>query len=226
MSINRVAVAALSLLAILALVPPSAPGQTGAAFMTVDVPGSTMDVSVYLQAGSTAWKLGMASFVFRYDTTAIAFESELAEGTWDSGQFPASYGDQFSARYHHGQGQSIEIDFTGSSGSGVFVSMLPTLVGTLRFTVKDAGKNPLIQWSGDGTFVSDDLGIDRTSGITFTNPIVGGVDDETLPTAFSLEQNYPNPFNPATTIRYAVPTCSPSLKNWKSRRNPYWRILH
>ena len=209
MSILRFAAVTLSVLMVLSFVAPDASGQSAEAFMSVDVAGSTMDVSVFVrQTGSTAWKLGMSSFVFRFDTTAIAFDSELAEGIWDDSQFPGSYGDQFSARYHHGMARSIEIDFIGASGSGVPISMLPALVGSLRFTVKDAGKNPAIQWSGDASFLSDDLGIERTSSITFTNPIVGGVEEETIPEVFALDQNYPNPFNPTTTIHYSVPTQS------------------
>ncbi len=37
------------------------------------------------------------------------------------------------------------------------------------------------------------------------NPLVGIANNQTVPTAFSLQQNYPNPFNPATTIEYSVP---------------------
>jgi len=38
--------------------------------------------------------------------------------------------------------------------------------------------------------------------------ITTGVDDNILPTKFSLDQNYPNPFNPKTTISYTVPSKS------------------
>ncbi len=31
------------------------------------------------------------------------------------------------------------------------------------------------------------------------------MDEETVPTEFTLQQNYPNPFNPSTTIRFGLP---------------------
>jgi hypothetical protein len=33
-----------------------------------------------------------------------------------------------------------------------------------------------------------------------------GMEENALPTEFSLSQNYPNPFNPATTISYSIPS--------------------
>lgn len=31
------------------------------------------------------------------------------------------------------------------------------------------------------------------------------MDENKIPTSYSLEQNYPNPFNPVTTIKYSIP---------------------
>lgn len=38
-----------------------------------------------------------------------------------------------------------------------------------------------------------------------TNAKVTAVDENQIPTEFSLEQNYPNPFNPSTVIKYTLP---------------------
>ncbi|PJA96800.1 MAG: hypothetical protein CO129_04610, partial [Ignavibacteriales bacterium CG_4_9_14_3_um_filter_34_10] len=35
---------------------------------------------------------------------------------------------------------------------------------------------------------------------------VSSVEDENIPSKFSLAQNYPNPFNPSTTIQYSIPS--------------------
>jgi len=37
------------------------------------------------------------------------------------------------------------------------------------------------------------------------NEVTTDVEDETIPTEYSVSQNYPNPFNPSTTIKYAIP---------------------
>jgi len=50
--------------------------------------------------------------------------------------------------------------------------------------------------------------IDLDGTINYTEPIsvdvLTGVDDNRLPTEFSLKQNYPNPFNPSTTIEFNI----------------------
>lgn len=38
-----------------------------------------------------------------------------------------------------------------------------------------------------------------------TTTVATAVENEILPTEFSLEQNYPNPFNPSTTLNFALP---------------------
>ena len=193
--------------AAMAVTPGAVSAQTAEASFVLAPSGNTLDVSIYIrQTGSPDWKLGMASFVFTYDTTVIEYQSKVAEGVWDDDRFPASYGDQFWARYFALGGGSMEIDFTGANGTGVFISLLDALVGTLRFNVKDPVREPNIRWVPGATFVSDDAGVDRTSGVTLKDlPVSVEAVDMGIPTTFTLEQNYPNPFNPSTTIRYGVP---------------------
>lgn len=50
------------------------------------------------------------------------------------------------------------------------------------------------------------LALARVSGTTENTLAVGtDVEEEIIPTAFTLSQNYPNPFNPSTVISYQLP---------------------
>jgi subtilisin-like proprotein convertase family protein len=54
--------------------------------------------------------------------------------------------------------------------------------------------------------------IDLDGEVHYTDPIridvLTGVEENAVPTEFSLGQNYPNPFNPSTIIRYGLPVAS------------------
>ena len=56
----------------------------------------------------------------------------------------------------------------------------------------------LKQIDNDGTFTYS-----KTVTVDLSN--ITDVDEEDLPTEYSLSQNYPNPFNPSTAIRYSIP---------------------
>ncbi|KUG25374.1 hypothetical protein ASZ90_004802 [hydrocarbon metagenome] len=57
----------------------------------------------------------------------------------------------------------------------------------------------LKQIDNDGTFAySKTITVDLTT--------ITSIEDEEIPTVYSLEQNYPNPFNPSTTIAFTVPS--------------------
>jgi hypothetical protein len=180
--------------------------QSGEVILSDQLSGSTYDLVLSIkQTGATAWKLGVASFVVTYDPLALRFETELEEGNWDDNKFPGSYGDQFSARYTLSGARSVEVDFTGVNGSGVFLSLLPTVLGKLRFTVLDPVRGFMVRWDQQATVVYDDQGVDRTSSVLLGLATAIGEEPWEIPSAFELQQNYPNPFNPATTIRYGVP---------------------
>ena len=56
----------------------------------------------------------------------------------------------------------------------------------------------LKQIDNDGTFT-------YSKTITVDLKTITSVENQELPTVYSLEQNYPNPFNPTTTIKFALP---------------------
>ncbi|MFA4818833.1 MAG: T9SS type A sorting domain-containing protein [Patescibacteria group bacterium] len=53
--------------------------------------------------------------------------------------------------------------------------------------------------------VRDNQILGSTVTVMVNVTVATGVEDESVPTRYSLSQNYPNPFNPATTIRFGLP---------------------
>jgi hypothetical protein len=69
--------------------------------------------------------------------------------------------------------------------------------------------NAVARYATTGSFggIVSDSGAYATNGISAVLSLTGSfcdVNQEAVPTAFSLSQNYPNPFNPSTTIGYTV----------------------
>ena len=82
-------------------------------------------------------------------------------------------------------------------------------------TIKyQSGTNIEVQYGAD--LCSDSLGgegiiiINGTFCGSATDLDIKTSDSLTIPDVFALEQNYPNPFNPSTSIRYTIPSVTPS----------------
>ena len=171
-SLGYVLVHTLMFCAVMGSYGPTAVAQTGEATVVVNVIGLNADVSLYLmRTGGTQWSLGLASFVFNFNNGPLTYSSLLNNGVWSGGSF---YGTSFSAAYPP-TGRSMEIEFNGGPGQGTDVPTVPTLIGTLRFTISDVNASHNITWDPTSSFVSDDGGGDVTGGITWTNPLNGGL---------------------------------------------------
>jgi hypothetical protein len=126
------------------MLPATTMAQTATATMTVSVNGANCDVSVFLErTGGTSFNLGDCSFVFAYNTSALTYNSELAEGIFDNGT-STDYQDQYSSSYTGGY-RSVEIALNPSV-TGTTVPASPTLVGTLRFTITNSSANHNVAW--------------------------------------------------------------------------------
>lgn len=82
-------------------------------------------------------------------------------------------------------------------------SVLPA--GTYYYASRFQYENGAYSYGGynsDGGGFWD--GTQNISGILIVEPATS-VNDDNIPTTYSLNQNYPNPFNPSTSIRFSVP---------------------
>jgi len=180
--------------------------QTGEAHLRW-TPGVTdVEVSVLVKrTGGAAWNLGFSTLAFRYNKTALAFNTVSGTGRWD-GATSSAYGPVVSAASLDSSTRSVEVEHLGNSGSGTDVPTLVALVGTVKFRVKDNTKPLDIQWDPLFSTVHTDAGVNITNNIVFIVDGTVGVAGEAaeVPQEFALQQNYPNPFNPTTTITVAV----------------------
>jgi hypothetical protein len=98
------------------------------------------------------------------------------------------------------------IEVAKSDNEGLTWEVVTTLEGTemcVRATIHidDLAANRIrLENKGTGDVDLDD--------IIVTKYVATSVEEEIIPTEFSLNQNYPNPFNPSTTINFSLPKSS------------------
>ncbi len=98
------------------------------------------------------------------------------------------------------------IEVAKSDNEGLTWEIVTTINGTeqckrIEVAINDKATNR-IRLEGKGT---GDVDLDD---ITVTKFVSTSVEEEIIPTEFSLNQNYPNPFNPSTTINFSLPKSS------------------
>jgi predicted extracellular nuclease len=138
-------------------------------------------------------------------------------GTLGDGEVPKEKWESVLVAYQNAEITNINAD-GGSNFGELFVS---DGTGDTRVELED-GSNSYHNGSGEpGTIlIQQNATFDELIGImyySFSNyklvprkdddfvNYTGVIDENTIPTEYSLEQNYPNPFNPSTTIQYSLP---------------------
>ncbi len=168
---NLIPASILTIILVLLAGSQFAQAQVGNATITTARNGVNFDVSVFIQRiGGIGWNMGSSSFVFNYNSSAMTFDSILTKGQWDVST-SVLYGPLLSASYLSGNARSVETD-NPTTGSGTDVPVVPTLVGTLRFTITNFSVNHNITWTSTSiTQIHDALG--NLLSIILTDPTNG-----------------------------------------------------
>lgn len=174
MKSNFIIASVMTIIIALLVASPIAQAQVGNATITTARNGVNFDVSVFIQrTGGAAWSLGTSTFVFNYNSSAMTFDSILTKGIWDAST-SALYSPLLSASYVSGAARSLETDNV-TTGSGTDIPILPTLVGTLRFTITNFNVNHNITWSplvpAGSSGITNAAGVPQT--VTLTDPTNG-----------------------------------------------------
>jgi hypothetical protein len=161
----------LTIIIVLLVASPFAQAQqVGNATITTARNGVNFDVSVFIQrVGGVAWNMGTSSFVFYYNSSAMTFDSILTKGIFDPSASPL-YTTMLSASYGGGTARSLDVDNT-TAGVGTDVPVVPTLIGTLRFTITNFSVNHNITWFGAASDIHDAAG--NLLSIILTDPTNG-----------------------------------------------------
>jgi len=163
---------------------------------TADTAGSEFEIDIKVGDPDNVTSFLGASFNLTWSDSTLIEGVSTTAGPF-LGSNPIVIGQNFV--------DHIEVGVTSTSGgyngSGIIAKLILKI------------KKPIPVSTNIDFNLTNITAIDATGGsidlAPTNNPLTIGiitdVEDETIPTSYSLSQNYPNPFNPSTTIRYTIP---------------------
>lgn len=147
--------------------------QTGELLLSQVNDGFFADVSIHIKRTSTeTWKLGYASLVFNYNSSAMINPVEHLEGICDN-ETSSDYDDQIIVRYPGTNRLSIELGLTNDTAAGSEIPTDPVLLGVIRFEITSPIGLHNLTWDTDYSAITDENGNNITQNITFINPVEG-----------------------------------------------------
>jgi hypothetical protein len=173
--------------------------------------GAVYAVTAQIRSTVSTFGLGTANLFFTYDSSAIGTPVLDAALNFSGGLYSVT-----TVTTPTGNRVSVNIEYTGGTGSGTTVPAAFMDVARIRFTTKKAAGHSTLAWrtgqvNNNVVVFKDDNLTALTAGTLFpftdaVDPLAGaGLSVKMLPTEYSLSQNYPNPFNPSTVIEFALP---------------------
>ena len=149
---------------------------------------------------------------FKYEWDTGIFTSD--KDTLNFGIIPADQSGSLSFNLTNNYDQPVEINSVFNRNPEFSLQQqLPVTIpsqGTVNFSVDfspdTAGAysdDIHLRWETEGQRIAKVIHL-----IGVTDSVYLGIDENALPTGFSLSQNYPNPFNPVSKIKYSIPHAS------------------
>jgi len=147
--------------------------QTGELMLTQMNDGLFSDVSIQVKRTSVeTWKLGYASLVFNYNSSAMINPVEHLEGICDN-ETSSDYDDQIIVRYPGENRISVELGLTSAIAEGTEIPEEFVFLGTLRFEITSPIGLHNVSWDSVYTLIIDESGNNLTDNITLINPAEG-----------------------------------------------------